>query len=147
MPALTLLDLATTLIQRAETEKGMSPRRRALLARDGLMIAVLCALSPRARNVADLSIGTSLRRRGDEWWIDFGQGETKNRRPLAMPLPLTFTGHIERYIAHHRPQLVRRSPTPVACDAFWISNGGRPLTAKEVGQSSARSPNASLAAP
>ncbi len=132
IPALTLLDLATTLIQRAETETALSPWRRALLARDGLMIVVLCALSPRARNVADLSIGTSLQRRGDEWWIDFAPGETKNRRPLAMPLPVTFTGHIERYIAHHRPQLVRRSPTPVAGDAFWISDGGRPLTAKGV---------------
>ena len=134
MPAPTMLDLATTLIQRAETETALSPWRRALLARDGLMIVVLCALSPRARNVADLSIGTSLQRRGDEWWIDFGPGETKNGRPLAMPLPVTFTGHIERYIAHHRPQLVRRSPTPVAGDAFWISDGGRPLTAKGVGR-------------
>ncbi len=134
MPARTMLDLATTLMQRAEMETALSPWRRALLARDGLMIVVLCALSPRARNVADLSIGTSLQRRGDEWWIDFGPGETKNGRPLAMPLPVTFTRHIERYIAHHRPQLVRRSPTPVAGDAFWISDGGRPLTAKGVGR-------------
>jgi site-specific recombinase XerD len=134
MPALTLLDLATTLIRRAETETALSPWRRALLSRDGVMLVVLCALSPRARNVADLSIGTSLQRRGDEWWIDFGPGETKNGRPLAMPLPDTFTGHIERYIAHHRPELVRRSPVPVAGDALWISDGGRPLTAKKVGQ-------------
>src|SRR5713101_1923502 len=105
MPAMDLLDLATTLIQRAETDTALSPRRRALLARDGLMIVVLCAVSPRARNIADLSIGTSLQRRGDEWWIAFGPGETKNGRPLEMPLPVTFTGHIERYIAHHRPQL------------------------------------------
>jgi integrase len=133
MPVLTLLDLAITLMQRAETAGSLSPWRRALLFRDGLMIVVLCALSPRARNLAELSIGTSLQRRGDEWWIDFGPGETKNGRPLAMPLPDTFSGHIERYIAHHRPQLVRRSPTPVAGNVFWISDGGRPLTAKGVG--------------
>lgn len=28
---------------------------------------------------------------------------------------------------------MRRSPTPVAGDAFWISDGGRPLTAKGIG--------------
>jgi integrase len=51
-----------------------------------------------------------------------------------MPLPDSFTGHIERYIAHHRPQLVRRWPTSSAGNALWTSNRGRPLTAKKVGQ-------------
>ena len=81
-----------------------------------------------------MSIGTSVQRRGDEWWVSFGPGETKNRRPFEMPLPVTFTAVIERYIAEHRPQLVRRSPTPVAGDALWVSDVGRPLTAKKVGQ-------------
>ena len=134
MPALTLLDLATTLMQRAETETALSPRRRALLFRDGLMIAILCAWAPRARNIAETVIGTSLQRRGKTWWAAFGPGETKNGRPIEVPLPDDFTGWIERYLAHHRPQLVRRSPTPVAGDAFWISDGGRPLTAKGVGR-------------
>src|SRR5438128_6761997 len=120
MPALALHDLANTLMRRAEAETALSPHRRALLFRDGLMIAVLCASSPRARNVANLSVGTSLQRRGDAWWVTFGPGETKNGRPLEIPLPSTFTGCIERYLARHRPLLVRRSPTPVAGDAFWI---------------------------
>src|SRR5260370_5391833 len=42
MPAVTLLDLATTLMQRAETEGALSLRRRALLFRDGLLISILC---------------------------------------------------------------------------------------------------------
>jgi integrase/recombinase XerD len=133
MPALTLLDLATTLMQRAETETALSPRRRALLFRDGLLISILCAWAPRARNIAETVIGTSLQRRGQTWWAAFGPGETKNGRPIEVPLPDGFTGPIERYLAHHRPQLVRRSPTPVAGDAFWISDGGRPLTAKGIG--------------
>ncbi len=133
MPAVILLDLATTLMQRAETESALSTRRRALLFRDGLMIAILCAWAPRARNIAETVIGTSLQRRGETWWAAFGPGETKNGRPIEVPLPDGFTGPIGRYLAHHRPQLVRRSPTPVAGDAFWISDGGRPLTAKGIG--------------
>lgn len=133
MPALTLLDLATTLMQRAETETALSPWRRALLLRDGLMIAVLCAWAPRARNIAETVIGTSLQCRGRTWWAAFGPDETKNKRPIDVPLPDVLSGRIERYLAHHRPQLVRRSPTPVAGDALWISDSGRPLTAKGIG--------------
>jgi len=134
MPAVTLLDLANTLMQRAESAAALSPRRQALLFRDGLMIAMLCAWAPRARNIAETAIGTSLQRRGQTWWAAFGPEETKNGRPIEVPLPDDFTGRIERYLTHHRPQLIRRSPIPVAGDAFWISDGGRPLTAKEVGQ-------------
>ncbi len=120
MPAVTLLDLATTLMQRAETEGALSLRRRALLFRDGLLISILCTWAPRARNIAETVIGASLQRR-------------KNGRPIEVPLPDGFTAPIDRYLAHHRPQLVRCSPTPVASDAFWISDGGRPLTAKGIG--------------
>jgi integrase/recombinase XerD len=134
MPAVTLLDLANTLMQRAESETALSARRQALLFRDGLMIAMLCAWAPRARNLAETAIGTSLQRRGQTWWASFGPEETKNGLPIEVPLPDDFTGRIERYLTHYRLQLIRRSPTPVAGDAFWISDGGRPLTAKEVGQ-------------
>jgi integrase/recombinase XerD len=134
VPAITVRDLGVQLMQRAEESSGLSARRQALLYRDGLMISILSACPIRARNVAAMSIGISMQRRGDEWWVAFGPGETKNRRPYEMPLPRTFTNPIERYVDHYRPQLVRRSPMPVAGDAFWISDGGRSLTAKEVGQ-------------
>jgi hypothetical protein len=66
MPATSVLDLGTRLMQRAEAGRGLSERRRALLFRDGLMICVLTACSIRARNLAALSIGTNLQRRGTE---------------------------------------------------------------------------------
>jgi site-specific recombinase XerD len=133
MPAVTLLDLATTLMQRAETETALSLRRRALLFRDGLTIAILCAWAPRARNLAEMSIGRSLQRRGETWWAAFGPGETKNGRPIEIPLPDQFTGWIDRYLAYYRPQLLCQSATPISKDAFWISKGGRQLTAKGIG--------------
>ncbi len=133
VPATTVHDLGMELMQRAEAGNGLKAFRRALLFRDGLMICILSACHVRSRNMAAMSIGRSLQRRGDEWWITFGPGETKNGRPFEMPLPHTFTQPIERYIDHYRPELVRRSPAPLAGDAFWISNGGKPLTAKEVG--------------
>jgi integrase/recombinase XerD len=134
VPATTVLDLGIELMQRAEAGGGLPARRRALLFRDGLMICILAACHVRARNIAAMSIGGSLQRRGDTWWVVFGPGETKNGRPFEMPLPGPYTSYVERYIAEYRPFLARRSPTPAADEAFWISDGGQPLTAKEVGQ-------------
>jgi site-specific recombinase XerC len=134
VPAVTLFDLATALMHRAETETGQSARRRALLFRDGLLLAVLCAWAPRARNVAETMIGTSLQRRGAIWWAAFGPDGTKNKRPIEIPLPDDFTAWIDRYLNHYRPELARRSATPLAGDAFWISHRGKPFTAKEVGK-------------
>jgi integrase len=134
LPAAALYDLATTLMHRAETETSELTRRRALWFRDGLMIAMLCVWAPRARNVAETMIGTSLQRRGAIWWAAFGAHDTKNKRPIEIPLPQEFTAWIERYLDYYRPELVRRSPTPAAGDAFWISNGGKPFTSKEVGK-------------
>jgi integrase/recombinase XerD len=129
-PAATIHDLSVELMQRAEASNRLSVRQRALLFRDGLLICVLSACALRARNIVAMSIGTTFQRRGDEWWVAFNRGETKNGRPFEIPLPGAFTHYIERYITQHRPQLTRRSPTPVAGDTLWISDGGRPLTAK-----------------
>ena len=134
LPAGTLFDLAISLMQRSETTTTIPEWRRALLFRDGLMIAVLCAWAPRARNLAETRIDTNLQRRGAVFWAAFGPDETKNGRPIDVPLPGEFTSWIERYLDHYRPQLVGRFSPPLAGDAFWVSSGGRPLTAKEIGK-------------
>jgi integrase/recombinase XerD len=121
-----LFDLATGLMQRAEAETSRPARRRALWFRDGLLIAVLCAWVPRARNVAETVIGVSLQRRGAAWWAAFGSDGTKNKRPIEVPPPDEYTAWIERYLDHYRPELVSRSATPAAGDAFWISDGDDP---------------------
>ena len=133
VPAVTLSDLSFALMKRAETRIDLPIRVRALLFRDGLMIAILCACALRARNLAAMSIGKSLQRRGDIWWVRFGSEETKNRRPIELPLPEAFTRCVDRYLDYYRPQL-RRSAVALA-DALWISNGGQRLTPKAIRQS------------
>jgi integrase len=98
------------------------------------MIAVLCAWAPRARNLAETVIGTSLQRRGNVWWATFGSEQTKNKRPIEVPLPDTYSAWIERYLDHYRPLLLARSSALVAGDAFWLSGRGKPLTTKGVGR-------------
>jgi len=131
--AATVTELIADLVRRAEGAKGFSEFRRALLHRDALMLAVLSVCSPRAKNMAALAIGTTLQRRGTEWWVSFSGVAMKNKRPYEAPLP-GLEAMIERYIDRYRPCLVARSPAPTAGNALWISSTGKPLTAKRVGQ-------------
>jgi integrase len=72
---------------------------------------------------------------GAAWWTTFGSEETKNKRPIEIPLPSDFSPWIDRYLEHYWPLLARcSSPSPTVGDAFWISDSGKPLTSKEVGQ-------------
>jgi integrase len=95
---------------------------------------MLCAWAPRARNIAETKIGANLQRRADVFWAVFGSHETKNGRPIEVPLPPEYTTWVERYLDYYRPILVSRSPISLAGEAFWISHSGLPLTAKEVGK-------------
>jgi|SRR5580700_10799009 integrase len=130
--ALTLHDLGLELMQRAEGKGKISEYHRALLFRDGLLICVLAACPIRARNIAGMSIGTTVQRRGPEWWVCFGPGETKTG-PFEKPLPVAHSSAIETYLTRYRTILVRRSNQPIANDALWISKSGRALAPKGVG--------------
>lgn len=126
-------DIVGELLDRAEAENALPALKRALAFRDGLLIAIggLCAL--RARNLAEMRLGSNLQRRGDEWWVTFTAEEMKNKRPYEAPLP-GITNAIDRYIAEYRPVLLSRSNGPRPMQAVWISDNGRPLSAKGVGQ-------------
>jgi integrase len=126
-----MFNLAWTLMKRAEAELSSPLSRRAVLFRDGLMIAIICVWAPRARNIAETMIGTNLQRRGETWWADFAPHETKNKRPIEIPLP-GLAGSIERYLEYYRPHLLNRSYSAAAGNALWIGCGGRPLTTKGV---------------
>jgi len=133
VPAAAILDLSNELTRRAETATDRAGWRRALLARDALMLAVLCVCPIRAKNMAQLAIGTTLQRRGDDWWVAFGPRDMKNKRPYEAPLT-GLASPIDRYIHDYRPYLTARSRAADAGDALWLSSRGKPLTAKQVGQ-------------
>jgi integrase len=97
------------------------------------MLAVLTVCPKRAKTMAAMTIGTTLQRRGREWWAAFGPADMKNKRHFEAPLPGQ-TVLIDSYLECYRPLLVVRSTPPVAGNALWISFTGKPLTAKEVGR-------------
>ena len=77
----------------------------------------------RLANLTAITLHRHLHRRGDAWWLQFGAGETKERRAFEMPWPPILTPLLEQYLGAWRPCLLRTKS-----DALWISNRGRPMT-------------------
>src|SRR5438874_7318650 len=107
VPAATVRELHSDLAGQAEACKHLSDWRRALLVRDALMLAVLTVCPMRAKTMAAMAIGTTLQRRGNEWWITFGPADMKNKRPFESPLP-GLTALIDIYLDRYSPVLVTR---------------------------------------
>jgi integrase len=93
---------------------------RAVLARNGLMIALLALCPTRLKNFAALELGTSVAKFGSSWWLVIEPSETKQGRPEERPIPDLLTPHLRRYLAHYRPVLCR-GQFPVNSGPFWIS--------------------------
>jgi integrase len=95
---------------------------------------MLCTWAPRARTLAATTIGSSLQRRREVWWVAFGPEDTKDKRPIEIPLPDQFTPWIDRYIDCYRPLLACRSAIPAAGASLWLNSSGKPLPAKKIGE-------------
>jgi integrase/recombinase XerD len=107
VPASSLLDLAYTLMNRAE-HGDWSPRLGAVTYRDGLMIIMFLTTGLRVGNLARLRLGHSLVCRTNGWWVSFSDAETKGRRRIDLPLPCELTPLVERYLKTWRPMLLQR---------------------------------------
>jgi integrase len=117
-----LFRLGRQLMDEADKADTSTAFSRALLYRDGLILALLSADPLRSANTA-LEIGRTLIRDGMTWSIEIPAEETKNRRPHLAILPDWAAPCIDRYIHRYRP-LFRNSATT---SRLWLSRNGRPL--------------------
>jgi hypothetical protein len=111
------------LMKQALTLAG--PRRRQVMLRDGLMIALLAARAMRRRSVEAMDLDTQVRRIDGRWHVLLGAKDMKTGRPIAYPVPPSLNGWIDRYVSVERIELLAGR----ACDAFWVNWGGKPLRA------------------
>ena len=93
------------------------------------MIALLGFIQPRHKNFAEIEIGRDLIRDGEKWFFAFPAEDTKTKIPLDFEVPEFLQPHLETYLNHVRPRLLRRP----ACNALWISAKGGPLSYSAVG--------------
>src|SRR5262249_35706771 len=112
---------------------------RAINYRDGLMLMILLSSGLRVGNFASLRIGRSLVERSDGWWVVFDARETKQRRPINLPLPAELTPMIRQYLRVWRPILLRRPDQQVAggnagADLLWLGRYGAAFDCRKVGK-------------
>jgi integrase len=145
-----LVEAGLTLIREADADTNGPRLRRALLVRNGLMVALLALCPIRLKNFAGLKIGRSFLRLEGGWWIVLKH--TKSKRPDYRPVPPFLTRSIESYLEVYRPVLLRQltdrsearldlrhGPAPLtisspneAASALWLSRLGAPLSYSQV---------------
>jgi hypothetical protein len=111
-----------------ENLKGVaSIRRVAETYRDGLVLAFLCFLAPRARALAEIRLGGTLKQ--DEGGLLYDV-IGKNGLPDIKRIPQVLEPYIEFYINKVR-HIIDPNATP---DVFWTSSQGGPLTRDAIGR-------------
>jgi integrase/recombinase XerD len=131
-----LAALGERLMDKAESTPKWSKRRRAVLFRDGLMIAILAYRPVREKNFAAMRLSRHLTKVGGRWQIFFDGAETKSHVPYQAVFPSALAPKLERYLDVHRQVLMRGEragdttrapPINPELDAVWVSEVGTPL--------------------
>src|SRR5262245_60162578 len=103
-----LVEAGLALNCEAEADTDRSSLARALLVRNGLMVALLALCPIRLKNFASLGIGQTFLRQQGGWWIILE--DTKSGRPDHRPVDSLLASYIEAYLNVHRPVLLAHSP-------------------------------------
>lgn len=125
-PIEQLKRLGFDLMLKANSDTSLTSYKRALMYRDGFLIALLAHRPLRLKNFASLIIGTSLILNGGAASIVFAREEMKGKRPLEIPFPDELEGALQTYLTRHRSWLASRqhAASRSVSDALWISNEG-----------------------
>jgi len=118
-----LFRLGRQLMDEADKASTSTAFSRALLYRDGLIIALGAADPLRCANITALEMGRTLIKDGTTWSVDVPVEETKNRRPHLAILPDWATPCIDRYVDHYWPMLGGDK----ANGRLWLEANGQPL--------------------
>ena len=123
-----LFELGLSLMTKANTA-GFSPRKSAVLFRDGLIIALLSCRPMRLKNLTELAIGRDLVQSEGIWTIVLTPSQTKTHVALEFPWPEELNAALETYLTTHRRTLLARTGRwhRNVGDRLWVSVDGSPL--------------------
>jgi integrase/recombinase XerD len=120
--------LGVDLMDRVANQQGHIGPRKASHYRDGLMFAMLATSHLRRGNLAHLVIGRHIQKHGSIYRLVFEPGETKGGRTFELSLPQMLSPHIESYLKHYRPLLLRSRQS----DRFLITFLGTDFSGDDV---------------
>ena len=130
VPVDQLYALGFKLMTEAEQSQQLRYIKRAVLYRDGLMVAFLAARPLRLGNFARIRLGYHLTKTWNIWLLHIPAAETKGRRPIEVRLPVDLNAPLERFLDAYRPAFLAAS----SYDFLWPSWLGRPLSYTRVHQ-------------
>jgi integrase len=119
-----LFDLGVSLMHQAEAKPDARPLEKAILYRDGLLIAILAARPLRRRTLSIIRLNQHIHRIGDHYGLTFSSADTKNKQPIEYSLPVLLTAYLDRYLGHYRGLF----PNATFHDGLWASAKGCPST-------------------
>ncbi|HEY3813486.1 MAG TPA: tyrosine-type recombinase/integrase [Caulobacteraceae bacterium] len=125
--------LGLDMMYAADHDRFRTDSERAVLYRDGLLIAFLTHRPVRLKNLTAITIGRHLFRRGDEWRLEFTQAETKGGDAIRGPWPACLVEALDHYLKKHRPVLLRGDKSKTPSEGLWIGLGGQPMGRDAIG--------------
>jgi integrase len=148
-----LVEAGLTLVGEAALATSRPLLIRSLMARNGLMVALLAVCPIRLKNFAALEIGRSFRQLNGSWWIVLRN--TKSRRPDERPIPDYLHMAIQQYLEIHRYALLAcggvRGKLNHTEDsvlkregALWVSRLGTRLSYGQVGRAISETTRATI---
>jgi hypothetical protein len=93
-----LMEAGLSLFRQANLSETLSPVKKAVLARNGLMVAVLALHPMRHKNFYELTLGRQLRLTERGWWIELEAEETKTRKHDEKRLAGDLTPFLNQYL-------------------------------------------------
>jgi integrase/recombinase XerD len=126
-----LIQQADAALKRNHRQKeGLTELQRALMYRDGLMIALLIRRPFRISNFFSLTIGKTILFDHNTISFAFDGSEMKNHRAFDVPFPNYLVPAIIRYLKHYRPILLTTSAKAdgTQTNRLWVSRDGTALT-------------------
>jgi hypothetical protein len=124
-----LRQLGVDLCKEADGSTEARLLLRAVLFRDGVMIALLAERPIRRKNLTRLEIGVHVRKTPAGWRLFLPKGQVKNKQEYDHAIPDDIGALIERYIDVYRPVLLaaRTLAEPLDKPYLWISARGTRL--------------------
>jgi integrase len=117
-----LFDLGISLMDQVEAAPDANPLGKAILYRDGLLIAILAARPLRRRTLSAIRLNQHIHRIGDHYSLTLSSADTKNKQPIEYNLPVLLTAYLDRYLGHFRGLF----PNAELHDGLWASAKGNP---------------------
>jgi hypothetical protein len=148
-PIAELAALGERLMDEAESAAAWPARRRSVLFRDALMIALLAHRPVRLKNLAMMRLGHHLVKASGSWQILFTAHETKTHLRYEATVPSALEPRLERYLDLYRPVLLRgkrvrdganelvperETPIHQELDAVWVSEIGTQIEQEALGR-------------